>query len=97
MYQVGAGYWQGFMQRNKHLIVSRKGQNYELNRSNWTTYQNFAQMYESIEEDLIAAGVATLLDEPIWMTANGNVVEEKDACGCKVMIDITKARDVCCR
>ena len=36
---VGGGYWQGFMKRNKHLIVSRKGQKYELNRSNWTTYQ----------------------------------------------------------
>ena len=31
---AGSGYWQGVMKRNKHLIVSRKGQKYELNRSN---------------------------------------------------------------
>jgi len=88
--QVGAGYRQGFMRRNKHLIVSRKGQKYELNRSNWTTYKNFAQMYESIEEELIAAGVATLLDELVWISTNGDVVKEKDEYGCKVTIDITK-------
>ena len=29
--QFGAGYWQGFMWRNKHLIVSSKSQRYELN------------------------------------------------------------------
>jgi len=52
--------------------------------------QHFAQMYETIEEELVAAGVATLLDEPVWMNANGDIVEEGDACGCKVTIDITK-------
>jgi len=51
-------------------------------------------MYETIEEELVAAGVATLLDEPVWMNTNGDIVEEGDACGCKVTIDITKP-DVC--
>jgi len=52
--------------------------------------QNFAQMYESVEEELITAGVATLLDEPVWMNTNGDVVKEEDTCRCKVTIDITK-------
>jgi len=52
--------------------------------------QKFAQMYESIEEEIIVAGVATLLNEPVWMNANSDVVEKEDACGYKVTIDITK-------
>ena len=47
-------------------------------------------MYDSIEEELVSAGVATPLDEPVWMNANCDVVEEDDAWGCKVTIDITK-------
>ena len=87
---VGQGYWKSFMHRNKHLIVSSKGQKYELNRANWTTYQNFSQMYEVIEQEMITAGVAVALKEPVWMNAEGEVVEEGDAYGCKVTLDITK-------
>jgi len=76
------------------LIVSSKGQKYELNRSNWTTYQNVSQMYECIEEELITTGVAVRLPEPIWMDADGNHVEEDDLFGCKVTCDITKP-DIC--
>ena len=83
---VGSGYWQGFMQRNKHLIVSRKGQKYELNRSNWTTHQNLPQIYESIEEEFIVAGAAVKLDNPVWMNGDGDVVDEQDTFGCKVTI-----------
>ena len=87
---VGQGYWKSFMHRNKHLIVSSKGQKYELNRANWTTYQNFSQMYEVIEQEMITAGVAVMLPEPVWMNAKGEHVEEGDAFGCKVTLDITK-------
>ena len=78
------------MHRNKHLIVSSKGQKYELNQANWTTYQNFSQMYEVIEQEMITAGVAVMLPEPVWMNAKGEHVEEGDAFGCKVTLDITK-------
>ena len=39
-------YWRAFMKRNKHRLVSRRGQKYELDRHNWTTYKNFRNMYE---------------------------------------------------
>ena len=79
------------MERNKHRIISSKGQKYELNRSNWTTYQNFSQMYKVIEEELIKAGVAVRLPEPVWMDAEGNHVEEGDAAGFKVNVEIVKS------
>ena len=53
-------------------------------------YQNFSQIYEVIEEELIRAGVAVRLNEPVWMDAEGNHVDEGDAAGCKVNIDIIK-------
>ena len=77
------------MQRSKHLIVSSKRQKYELNRSNWTTYQNFSQMYAVIEEELVKLGMAVKLLKTIWMDAEGNHVAESDAYICKVNIDIT--------
>jgi len=55
-----------------------------------TGLQNFSQMYECIEEELITAGVATRLPEPVWMNADGDHAEEGDSFGCKVTLDITK-------
>ena len=32
--KVSAGYWRSFRRRNAHLIVGKKGQNYELDGEN---------------------------------------------------------------
>ena len=47
-------------------------------------------MYEAIEEDLIRAGVASRLPEPVWMDTEFNHVEEGDAEGCMVNIEIIR-------
>ena len=39
---VGVGYWNGLKKQNGHLISLKKGAKYELDRSKWTTYANFA-------------------------------------------------------
>ena len=62
---VGIGYWSKFMKRHKDKIVSKRGQKYELNRQNWTTYNNFVQIYNHIIEELVNAGVTERLDEPV--------------------------------
>ena len=46
--RVGEGYWAGFMKRQVHLLVSKRKQKYDLNRSTWSTYANFVQMYEQL-------------------------------------------------
>ena len=88
--EVGRCYWKGFIDRNSHLIVSAKGQKYELSRANWTTYQNFAQMCLSISHEMVSAKVAVNLPYPVRMDAKGNLVDEGDTYGYKVTHDIVK-------
>ena len=38
---LGCGYFKGFKKRNAHRIVSKRGQKYEMDRDNWTTFRNF--------------------------------------------------------
>ena len=77
------------MKRNGDKIISRRGQKYELDRSNWTTYQNFCLMYDDIEEELIHAGLAEKLDAPVWMDGECEECLEGESKGCKVTIKIT--------
>ena len=56
--EVGSSYWCAFMKRNGHLIVSKKGQKYELDRASWSTYHNFAQMYSSLSDEMVDSKVA---------------------------------------
>ena len=86
---VGEGYWNGFMKRNKHLIVSKHGTKYELSWDMWTTYGNFLQMYDHIIEELVDCGIAEELASPVWMDTGRNEVEEKDAFGCMNAQNIT--------
>ena len=92
--KVGRSYWRAFMKRNGHLIVSKKGQKYELDRASWSTYHNFAQMYSSISDEMVDSKVAIELEAPVWMDSLGNEVLEESAFGCKVTHDITR-RDIC--
>ena len=81
--QVGKGYWQGFMKRNRSKIRSTRGQKYELDRSSWTTYANFSDMYKHNYTEMEEAKVAELLASPQWMDKEGKIVEESEAYGCK--------------
>ena len=86
---VGYRYWRGLMKRNKHRLVSKRGQKYSLDRQNWTTYHNFLHMYEHTYEEMVSAGVAECLTEPLWVDENGNECEEEDSCGCQVKYRLT--------
>ena len=91
---VGRGYWRQFMRRNKDKIVGKRGQKYKLNRQNWTTYNNFVQMYSHIIDELVGAGLAVKLDEPVWMDRDDNTCTEEEAFGCKVYHKILRP-DLC--
>ena len=67
----GSSYWKGFRKRNRHLVVSKQGQKYELDRSAWSTYANFAQMYDQVIEELENAHIAELLETPKCMDTDG--------------------------
>jgi len=78
------GYWRRFMARNKEKIVSKRGQKYELNRQNWTTYANFVHMYDHCINEMVEAVVAAKLHEPVWMDRYCKICDERNAYGCKV-------------
>lgn len=73
----------------KEHLWTKKGEKYALNRSDWTIYENFVQMYDVIYEEMVDAGVAEFLEEEVWTDRDGNVVEEKLAYGLSQNIKIT--------
>jgi len=83
--QLGPGYWKGFLKRNKHRLVSKKGQKYALDRKDWSTYRNMYKMYNEIYAEMTEAGVAVELEEPIWVDKDGNEVnQQSQAVGRKI-------------
>ena len=94
--EVGYKYWRNFKTRNSDKIVTRKGEKYEMNRSNWTTYHNFAQMYRRFGEEMEYAKVAEKLAEAVWMNREGEKVDEDDAFGCKVSHIISRPDMILC-
>ena len=91
---LGRGYFKGFKKRNAHRIVSKRGQKYEMDRDNWTTYRNFSNMYDHVIEEMCDAGVAEKLDSPVWMDRDGKECQPIEAFGCKVTHRI-KHPDMC--
>ena len=74
--------------------MSKRAQKYELGRSAWSIYANFEQIYDQIGEEMEDSGVATKLNEPVWMDKSGEEVDEDDFFDCKVTRMITRP-DMC--
>ena len=91
---LGVGYWAGFKKCWGHKLVNKKGQKYDLQRSQWTTYRNFSTMFDNIIGNLVDAGLAVPLEDPIWMDKDGNSCEPNEAFGCKVTHRILYPEDV---
>ena len=91
---VGQKFWYNLKRRYYTVIDSKKGQKFELDRSSWTTYHNFDQMYVEVAKEMIEAGVAKIFPTPVWMDRDGNIVEEENSYGCMVTHDIV--RPECC-
>ncbi len=53
---LGQSYWRAFLKRNSHRTVSKRGQKYELDQQNWTTYANFVNMYDQCIGKMVSAG-----------------------------------------
>ena len=83
------GYWKAFKKRNAHLICSKRGQKYELDRDKWTTYANFVQMYDHVYEALEDMNLAEKLDTTIARNANEERYDDGEAVGCKVIHNLT--------
>jgi hypothetical protein len=93
---IGLGYFNRFMHRNEDKLVSKRGHKYELDRASWTKYQIFKQMYDCVADALIEAGLAILMQIPVWMDREGNEVsaDNDKKFGMKVGLKIIKPE--CC-
>ena len=81
---LGLNYWNGFKNRWEHVLTSKRGQKFALDRSNATTFTNMEKMYDEIYDAFVECGVAIKLDVPVLMDAKGNTVTDPlDAFGTK--------------
>ena len=87
--RVGYGYWKLFKKRNEHLICTKRGQKYALDRDKWTTYANFCDMYTHVYTEMEDAGVAARLIKPAWQDEDGSPCDESSVFGCKVTHTLT--------
>jgi len=88
--KVGKGYWMKFMERHQNNICAKRCEKYAGNRTNWSTYSNFDQMYNACYSRMLLAGLAIPLPEPVYMNKLGKVVEKGDpsAYGLPVMNEL---------
>jgi hypothetical protein len=79
---LGIGWWRGFSKRFKEIIVTKKGEKFAKNRSDWSTESNIRQMYDEIYHNMVEAGIAVHLDDKVWMNSVGDIIsnEEKKMC-----------------
>ena len=78
------------MRRNRSTLKSKVGKKIAVDRSNFTTYLNFRDVYDHVEEVLVnESKIATRFEDPVWMDKEGNVVEnENKSYGLKVALDL---------
>jgi hypothetical protein len=89
--KLGMGYWRGFMRRNGHLVFAKKAVKFDAKRAVWCTYPNFKQMYDMMYKEMATASIATKLETAVWLSANGQIVEnESDALGLQTEYLLTR-------
>jgi hypothetical protein len=64
-------WWRGFLRQHEDKLVTKRGENVALNRSNWTTLPNIQQMNEVIYDEMVDACVAVSLQNPIFTDIDG--------------------------
>ena len=93
--KIGYAYFKFFLKRYKNHIREKSISKYAIDRSNFTNFLNFSDMYDHIQEIMIKSKVAKLLPEPVSMDIQGNIVDdEKKGYGYKVPIEIVRP-DLC--
>ncbi len=74
--KVGKAYWRKFMERHEQEICTKRTEKYAGNRTDWSTYTNFKQMYDKCYSQMLLGGLAKPLPEPVYMDKRGKVVEK---------------------
>lgn len=59
---LGKKWYQGFWKRNSHIIERKATQKFAKDRSEWSVYRNFEQMYDEVYDAMEKAG-------PTWSSS----------------------------
>jgi hypothetical protein len=73
---VGDRWYQNFMTRFEHKLRRARCKVMDTNRRTYCTYENFANMYDCVYENMVEAGVAIKLDEEVMFDIDGNITED---------------------
>jgi hypothetical protein len=76
---AGIAYWHAFLKCHKHILSTSKDRLFELNRTNWTLYSNFCDMYINVEKHMVNANIAEPMEEPCWMNKDGESVSVSES------------------
>jgi hypothetical protein len=80
------------MRQHEVELATAKGNGIAACRSEWTTFENFSEMYTLVYEQIVDAGVAKRLsiEDHFWLNLSGDRVETEEAAfGLKIEVDIT--------
>ena len=72
---VGRHWWRGFMRRHEDVIVSHRGEKFDLIRGQWTKKSNIPLAYHCIYNEMVDSGIATVNACPVFTDSEGNKVE----------------------
>ena len=87
--EVGRGYWTGFMRRQSHRLVTKRGERFASNRADWSKFSYIKQMYDVIYDEYVDAGVAKPRAVSVFMDRAGNICDEESKFGEPCDIEIT--------
>ena len=75
--EIGYGWWKGFRRRYHDLLVTKRGVKFAVDRSEWSTEHWIRQMYDEVYKNMVNAGIAKKVDEPVYFDINGVVVDDQ--------------------
>eukprot|EP00984_Skeletonema_dohrnii_P026505 scaffold15870_cov153-Skeletonema_dohrnii-CCMP3373.AAC.1 len=76
---LGTAWYRGFYARNRQLLEAQNGTKLARRREEQCDYPSFERMYNNVEKGVIASGNGVVLDEPVHMDIDGNVVDDSSA------------------
>jgi hypothetical protein len=76
--KLGYGWWRGFSKRYEDVLVVKRGEKFASDRSEWSKEIHIRQMYDVIYDNMVNAGIASKLDQEVFMNADGMVVDNPE-------------------
>jgi hypothetical protein len=88
---VGNRWYRNFINRHKDKIKCKPCRVQDRKRLTWCTHDNFFNMYESVYESMVEAGVAIKHPEEVWLDKNNQItINQEEAVGRKTRYQLVK-------